>query len=282
MNHHRILWILVFALAPIARADEFVDGFLAPSQTVEVASGETGVLTDVCVREGDAVRLGQPIAKLEDDVLRAQVQIAEKAVTASGRLDSARAEFALRKRRLEKLEELYRGGNARKEEVNRAIADRDIALARVLTTEEEMEIKRLEFEKTQYQLERRTVLAPLEGVVLKLHKRAGEYLGPADPKVMTLVRLNPLRAVFAVPEVDARRLVVGQPLELRLRNTSETIPGSVALVAPVIDGRSGTIRVELEVPNPEGRLFSGEACQLLLDGVAEFLQHSQSTIPSGR
>ena len=256
--------IVLSCLGKSISAAEPVDGFLTPFETVEVATGETGVIQDVLVRAGDSVLKGDILVRLQDDIHCSQLVIAETAMNSTGRLEGAQAELRMRQDRLEKLQELHLRGSARPEEITRSQADLEVAAARVHTIEEEMEIKRLEHDRAQIQWARRAVRAPLDAVVLKLHKKSGEFAAPGDPKLITLVQLDPLLGVFAVPSGHARRMRVSQRVQIRLTKTDEFAEATVERIAPVIDVKSGTVRVELRVGNSEGRLYSGEQCELLI------------------
>ncbi len=261
------LFLLVFALFlghPSTLNAEPVDGFLIPFETVEVATGETGIIEEVLVREGDVVKKGQPLVRLQDDIQHSLMAIAEAAMNSTGRRAGAQAELRMRQGRLDKLQELLVRGSARHEEVNRAQADLEIAAARVRTIEEELDIKRLEREQARLKWERRTIRSPLNGVVLKIQRKSGEFVGPRDSRLLTVVQLDPLLGVFAVPSESARRIRVGQQVRIRLTKSSKVTAATVERVAPVIDGKSGTVRVELQVTNTQGHLYSGEPCELLL------------------
>lgn len=75
----------------------------------------------VHVKEGDAVTQDQALADLNQDVMRASLEIARIQRDATSALKSAAAELRLRSDRLEKLRELRLSNNASVEEVSRAV-----------------------------------------------------------------------------------------------------------------------------------------------------------------
>jgi multidrug efflux pump subunit AcrA (membrane-fusion protein) len=134
--------------------------------------------------------------------------------------------------------------------------------------EEELVVKRLDYERAKIQWERRTVRAPASGVVLRLHKDVGEFIGPSDPQLLTIVQLNPLLAVFAVPSRAARLLRAEQDVVVCFPEAGGgNFKGTVHFVSPVVDGKSGTMRVEVLLDNADGKLYSGDPCSLLIDGL---------------
>ncbi len=262
-------WVIAVVLVYQASvAANEVDGFTEPNRKVNVAAVETGTISAIHVREGDVVEKGQILVQLDDAVYRALLAIAEEGMHSRGQLKSAEAELSMRRQRLEKLEALRMQGHARQEEVERAQADMEIAEARVLSANELLEIKRLEYNKVQIQLSRRAIRAPLDGVVSRLHKDEGEFVAPNDPYVMELVELDPLLGTFSVPSHLAVRLENGQQLSVFLEDVQQWVEGEIESIAPVTDAESGTIRLRVRIANGNGKFRSGERCTLQLQSPA--------------
>lgn len=255
--------ILVPAFAGQTKG-ESVQGLTEPYRTVEVAAAETGVIEELCVREAETVERGQRLAKLDSELLVALLAIAEQAAESKGILNSAIAELALQQERLNSYEAVFAKGHARQEEVVRARADVAVAEARLLAAREDLEKRRLEHEKVKLQIERRTIRAPMDGVVSEIHKEQGEFLATNAPSVLTLVQLNPLHAVFSLTSEQARLLRPGQEVVIGLPAPQTTAKGKVDVIAPITNPESGTVLVEIHVENPGGQYRSGERCYLEL------------------
>ncbi len=258
-----------------------IDGFTTPYRSIDVATAETGTLASIEVREGDRVEQGQVVARLDSLLHAALLATAEKNMQLHGRIASARAERQLRQERHRKLIALLERGSARPEEVNRAKADLDIAQGQLLDIQEQLQIRKLDYEQAKIQLERRAVRSPMAGVVTRLFKETGEFAGPNDPRLMTIVQLDPLLAVFSVPSDKGRRLHAEQEVVVRLLEPRATVHGKVEFVDPVVDGKSGTMRVKVRLSNPGGHFLSGEPCSLLLPDTPE-LQGDSATPGANR
>jgi len=258
---------LTFLGISLAQGNEF-DGFTEPYRQVNVASVETGTIKSIEVREGTPVEKGQVIARLDDDLYLAVLAIADESMRAQSALKAAQVELALRRDRWEKLDALRAQGHARQEEVDRAAADVQMADARVLSAEELMEVKRLEYEKAKIQLARRSILAPLSGIVSVLRKDEGEFVAPNDPYVLEIVALDPLLATFSLPSLDAARLHPDDVVTVYVDGADQLVKGQVETIAPVTDAESGTTRVKVRIANPAGQYRSGERCTLQLEGVS--------------
>jgi len=272
--------VLLTVLIQTSVAMEPIDGFVTPFRTIHVATAETGIVREIAVREGDVVEPGQILARLDDEVHLSLLAIAEKSMQSDGRLRAAATEHRMREERLRKLKALMGRGSARPEEVERAAADAEIAAARLRAVEEDLAVKRLEHERARILWARRSVHAPTLAVVLQIHKELGEFIGPSDPHLMTIVQLDPLLAVFAVPSRRARRLRTGHPVEVRLPESDALLKGIVDSVSPVVDGKSGTMRVEVRLANPQRRLLSGEPCLLLLNNLPDDSHESGLITPT--
>src|SRR5204863_6019775 len=125
---------------------------------------------------------------------KSQVAIAEHEAKAMGRIKVAQAERELRQRRLGKLTALELQGKSHSEELDRAKADLAVAEAQLETALDDQKLYELQLERAKIQLKKRSIFAPASGVIIDLHKRAGEYLSPTSPQLLQLARLDPLRA----------------------------------------------------------------------------------------
>lgn len=237
-----------------------IQSFTEPYRTINLAAAESGIVIGLNVEEGDPVEKDQALADLNQDVLKAGVEIARSHRDAVSGLKSAESELKLRSERLRKLRELRQNENASEEEVNRAQLEFEVAEARVLQVREQLEIKRLEYERIRLQLALRTVRSPIDGVVTELYRDIGEFVSPADPVVMTIVQLNPLRATFPVPIADVKSLRKGLTISVKVEGVAKPVKAQVELVSPVINADSQTVRVKVELPNPGYRIRSGAKC----------------------
>jgi Cu(I)/Ag(I) efflux system membrane fusion protein len=130
-----------------------------------------------------------------------------------------------------------------------------------------------------------TVTAPLAGVLQELNVREGMTLMAGD----TLATINGLRSVWldvAVPEAEAQGLRPGQLVEARLPAfPGDVLQGSIDAILPQANLDSRTLRVRVELANPDGRLRPGLTAQVRLTRSTEqdvLLVPSEAVIRSGR
>ena len=130
-----------------------------------------------------------------------------------------------------------------------------------------------------------TLTSPIAGVLQELNVRAGMTVATGD----TLARVNGLSSVWlavAVPESDAGSITVGQAVEARLPAFPGTIlNGRVSAMLPETNPDSRTLRVRVELPNPDGRLRPGLTAQVHLNRSTEqsvLWVPSEAVIRTGR
>ena len=241
-----------------------LEGFTEPYRTIKVAADETGTIEEVFVRDGHTVEAGQPLARLNCSVHKTLLAIAEQSMQAEGRLDAARADLQMRRERLEKLEPLRIQGHARQEEVDRAAAEVTVAEANLRTAQEDLVTRRLEYEKTKTQIARRTVRAPITGVITEMHKDVGEFVAPNSPDLLMLVQLDQLLANFTLTSAQAAKLQLDQEIKIRFSGVLRTT-GVVEFISPVTNAESGLVLVKLRIENAKNRFRSGERCKMRLE-----------------
>ena len=263
--HQTFLTAIALASTTLSRAFAGdIESFTEPYRSIDVAAVESGILIGVHVKEGQKVDKDQPLAELNQDVLKLSVEIARTNSEATSAIRAAEAELKLQTDRLARLQQLRAKDNATEDEVNRAILDREVAEARLLAAQENIAVKRLEHDRIRLQLGQRTVRSPLNGFVTQLLRDVGESISPADPVVMTVVQLDPLLVTFPVPVSMASPLKSGQPLKVKIAGRNEPIEGTVELISPIINAESQTVRVKVAVANPEYKFKSGSKCVLVL------------------
>ncbi|MDH3718983.1 MAG: efflux RND transporter periplasmic adaptor subunit [Planctomycetota bacterium] len=261
-----VLPIVLLSVSRIqAELPSGIEGFTAPYRVLQIGAPEAGIVEKVLVKEGDPVGKGDVLAKLDCDVHMALLAIARKSMELEGRLKSAEAELELRTRRLELIKRLHSGGHARPEELQRAVADHDIAAGNALSAQEQLVVKQLEYDKIMAQIERRSIRAPIDGVVTTLVKQEGEFAAPNDPQLLVLVQLDPLLGEFAVPWSDASKLTIGESVSVVFEESDHKVSGSVEFISPLTDAESGTVPVKVRLDNPDGALRSGDRCRLQLN-----------------
>ncbi len=243
-----------------------IEGFTEPYRNIDVAAADSGIISEMKVKEGEKVTKGQLLSELNNDVLKASLDIAERSRKSEGKLKSAKAEMRLKQERLTKLNILLQRQHASQEEVDRTAVEKEVAEAQLLNVEEELLIRSLEYDRIQVQIELRMVRSPLDGVVTKVSKDVGEFVSPADPVVVSIVQLDPLKAVFSVPGSAIDQIEQDGKISVLLGEGRGLVTGTVEFISPVTNAESGTTQIKVLLPNPNGEIRSGERCFITLKG----------------
>jgi membrane fusion protein (multidrug efflux system) len=202
---------------------------LEAEQAVPVHSQSPQVrrVTQLLVEEGQRVSRGQLLAKLQDDEQRSGI------ARVQGQLGKARADFARQERLFEQKlisEQVFN-------EAKHALDQLEIELADVRQAWQYTEVR-----------------APIAGTVTVRSVKPGDSV-TMDQVLFEIVDFDTLVARVFVPERELGRVRAGQ--EVRLVSQSmpgATFPGTVDRVAPVVDPKSGTVKVTVRVPYREGLL----------------------------
>ena len=255
--------LLLIALVGANRIDpKRSEGFTEPYQTIDVAAAETGIVQDVRVELGQAVKKGEVLGTLDDDVLKASLEIAQLKANSTAAIEAATAELELKQQRLNALTEINRTGGGSRDEFSRAKADAELARAKLKLAEEMLAADRLEVKKIEVQLQRRVIRSPIEGVVTDIPRDPGEFVSLTEPKLFTVVRLDRLRAKFYVPAEQSVRFSKAQRVKLAGQADEKPLTGDVEFVSPVTHAESGLVRVDVILDNRDGRLRSGQRLTL--------------------
>ena len=230
-----LVLLVVVGTGPAAAAELPALGCtLEPSRRVSVSSPVAGVIAELELDRGARVAEGSPLFRLHDGVERAAVDLAE-----------IKAEFAARK--LERNSDLL---------AENLLSDHERDEIQTEKTVAEMELR-----AAREQLALRTVVSPINGVVVDKLASAGEYVA-VDP-VLELAQLDPLFVEILMPASQFGSLRLGQRLRVQ---PGEPIGGEheapVVVIDPVIDAASGTFRVRLELANPRAAVPAGVSCSV--------------------
>ncbi|MGE4440554.1 MAG: efflux RND transporter periplasmic adaptor subunit [Desulfomicrobium sp.] len=206
-----------------------------PGQTqalhdVRLAAQRSGVVEWAGVTEGDVVRAGQPIARIDLAALGAA-------------LDRARANLSLAEDQARRRRDLHARGVLAKEELDQA--------------RNELTSARTRLREAEVDYDHGTVISTLDGVVNALHVDPGEFVGEGDP-VADIVDAATMRVNFDVPEGDVRFLAQGQVVTVHVDAYPERRwTGKVDFVAWKADPATRTFQVRVVVDNADGHIRPG-------------------------
>lgn len=238
-------------------------GTLESSARFTVAAKVGGLVQSVLVDLGDRVEQGQVIARIDDaELVQAVAQAEADLAVRRAELARARSDLSLAERDFERGEQLRERGIAAESQLDEisarlgsAQASLQLAEAQVARAESALVLRRIELGYA------RVTAAWSEnaayGSVAERYQDPGNTV-EANAPIVSVVSLDPLKAVVTVTERDYAGLRIGQRAEL----TTDGAPGrafeaTILRIAPVFSETSRQARIELSVPNPDGLLRPG-------------------------
>ncbi len=224
-------------------------GYVVAQRKAAVASKATGRLVYLGVVEGDRVRAGQVIARIEDSDVKAQLAQAQ-ANLQLGNADLRDATRALERQRI------LRDSNLVSAEAYDAAEARH---ARVVAT---IAMAQAGVDAAQVALENTVIRAPFAGTVLSKNADVGEVVAPlagsalSKAAVVTLADLTSLQVEVDVSESNIEQVVAGQPCEIVLDAYPDVrYPGTVAKVVPTADRAKATVQVKVAFTRYDSRVL---------------------------
>lgn len=286
---HRAGITIIFSLLTVALitggndvllADDLfvLEGFSKPNRVAKVAAMTSGIIEELTVEEGQVVRKGDCLAKLDSVVHKKSLAVALAGKNAIGELAAARSELESSKSRIEIIRDLASRDHASPEEKMRAEMEYQLATAHYRTALEKKEIRDAEYAKLLAESKNYCVRAPFDGVVVTFHKERGEFVGPAEPGVCTVAELSTLSVEFFVPRIYRSSLKKNAQTPVRFVESKRIVEGVIYYISPYPAGDTNTYTVKIRVNNADGSLNAGEPCQLDVDGAFDY----EPDVPQGR
>ena len=196
-------------------------GEIKPKKFVNVAADVSGRITDLYVKEGDTVRRGQMLARIDATRLEAGKEQSLAAVQAA-RADLARAEADVDNARLgyERAIKMRNEKLISDQQFEQADADLKMKTAAVDAQKRRIRQQEAMLASTSDDVRKTVVVAPMDGVVTSLQKEQGESVIGAQSfsptVIMTVGDISAFEVEIMVDETDIRYVTLGQPAAVRV------------------------------------------------------------------
>jgi len=212
-----------------------------------VSPDESGRVTKLDVREGDAVEVGAPLYSVDDELQQAD-------------LNQNKATLANAQQTYDRAASLRRTGAGTQANLDSAVSALRVAEARVNTS--------------QTRLSRRRGFAPVAGTIQRIYFREGE-MTPAQRPVLSIMPPGNMKIRFFVPEPDLPKLKIGQDVRITCDNCAPDLVAKIYFIAtqaeytpPVIyslEERNKLVFLIQARPNRPDRLRVGQPVTVQID-----------------
>ncbi len=219
-------------------------GQLTAKADATIAAQVDGQITEIRVRESEAVEAGQVLLVIDPE--RRQLEV----TNARAQLAKARAELAVATRNYERTKSLSKGNAASEARLDEDRTREALGQSAESGAEAQLGL-------ALRALSDATVRAPFSGLIARRYVSVGEYLS-AGTSLFDLVALDPIEVEFTLAEIDSAKVALGHPVEISVAPyPDETFTANVSMISPTIDPRTRTLRVKAELLNPQGRIRPG-------------------------
>ncbi len=152
----------------------------------------------------------------------------------------------------------------------KAKAEVDKAAVDVKTARARLDVHKADVRRVEALVGYSRIWAPFDGIVTRRNVDTGHFVRPptadAARPLFVVARNDRVRVVVAVPETDAPLVKEGNKVHIRLPSAKGgAVDGTVARTAWALDTGSRTLRVEVDLPNPGGRLRPGTYVTAAID-----------------
>ena len=231
--------------------------------TVGLRARVTGFLQERLFNEGDVVEAGQPLFIIEKVNFEAKVREAEANVS------RAEAQSVNAKSQYERTKTLFKTKDVSEARLDETKAAYDTATATISQMKAKLDLAKKDLEYT-------VIKAPMSGKIGESKFSVGELIGPDSGILATIVKINPIDAVFSVSENEmlslSKQVRDGTNMDdVKVRfymsdGLQYPEAGHLSFVDNRLDEAMNTLKVKASFPNPNGQLISGQYGRIVLTG----------------
>jgi membrane fusion protein (multidrug efflux system) len=245
---------------PIAQTRAFV-GRVEATDRVEIRARVKGYLDAVLFKEGDIVKKGDPLYRIEKGLFQADV------VNAQGALERTKAAKTLTAIQLQRAQDLL------EKNAGTAVA-RDQALAADQQAEGAIMADQASLDTANINLGYTDIVSPITGKISRTNITVGNVVGPDSGVLTTIVSQDPMYVTFPVSQ---RELLQAQlrnspadlaKIKIKIRfadGSTYKQEGTVNFLDVSVDRATDTVLARATMPNPDGQLIDGQLVSVAVE-----------------
>jgi membrane fusion protein, multidrug efflux system len=248
------------ARKPIAKSLDFV-GRVEAVNRVQIVARVKGFLEEMLFKEGDFVKDGDPLYRIEQGLFQAAVE------QARGALERSKGAKALTEIQLDRAEQLVKSQSGTVVARDQAKAADEQANGSILSDEANLRTAEINLGYTD-------IRSPIAGKIGRTSITKGNVVGPETGQLTLIVSQDPMYVTFPVSQRDfLKAQKSGQPVDIkdikvRIRfadgSTYDQV-GSVNFIDVTVDKATDTVIARATMPNPKGALTDGQLVRVLIE-----------------
>ncbi|MHB8079672.1 MAG: efflux RND transporter periplasmic adaptor subunit [Candidatus Krumholzibacteriia bacterium] len=233
-------------------------GTVEPIESVAVRPQVGGVITGVAFTEGDDVRAGQTLFRIDPRPLQAELAAAQ------AQLARDEAQAANADAQTARYEKLVAKDYVTREQADAVRTQADVFRAAV-------QADRAAVDQAKLNLAYATVSSPVAGRTGSILVKKGNVVAPNGSPLVVVNQLRPIRVTFAVPGDQlplVQQYAAGGALPVRVRPSRDgagaELTGRLVFVDNAVDAATGTVTLKAEFPNADATLWPGQFVDVAL------------------
>jgi RND family efflux transporter MFP subunit len=259
-------------------------GYVTARREATVSTQITGTLTQVLIEEGDHVKVGQVLARLDDTAQRAGLAQAQAQLQAAqAMLVQYQAQLEQARRDLVRNQDLVVRQLVSQQALETARTQVETLTAQVESQRRQVELAHAGVDGAQVQLGYTVVRAPFTGVIVAKAAQPGEIVSPISAGggftrtgVGTIVDMDSLEIEVDVNEAYINRVAPGQAAQAVLDAYPDwTIPAHVIAIIPTADRNKATVKVRIGIDQKDPRILPDMGVRV------SFLEESRASAAHG-
>ena len=222
---------VTFTLKPTTITDRInLPGYIEPWTRLKLMSKLNGTITQVLAGEGDRVKKGDIIARIEDDDFRIAVERAEATYNLT------KAEYAR----------------------DKSIYDKGVIPTAALDTNRtNMQKAKADYENAKLQLSRTEVISPMNGIIRSMEAKVGLQLSVGD-SIAEILEIDRMKGIIGIPESDVTAVRQLEDVDLTIQALDDRIiTGTKHFLSPSPETTARLYNLELEINNSGGEVLDG-------------------------
>jgi membrane fusion protein, multidrug efflux system len=253
--------VVIAEKQPISKTLDFV-GRVEAINRVDVRARVKGYLEAILFKEGDLVKEGDPLYRIEKGLFQAAVEQAQ------GALQTSKAQYELAVKNRQRQEELFAKNVSAGKALDEAVASEGEAKGAIMTNEANLQTAQINLGYTD-------IVAAITGKVGRTSVTRGNVVGPDSGVLTTIVSQDPMYVTFPVSQreflraAQSERATDVKSIKVRIRFSDGSIydqVGEINFVDVTVDRTTDTVIARATIPNPKGILIDGQLVRVNLVG----------------
>lgn len=200
-----------------------------------ISPNYAGILESLNIKRGQLVKAGDPLFILEQQPESSDYKSAQASVTeAQAQIDETKANLTLAEITFKRQSGLFRAEATAKQDLDQASANLIQTQATLLANQEALQVALANLEKARWTVGKKTVFAPVSGLVFDTFFYPGELVQTGQP-VLVLLAKNMIYAVFYMPETQLGAIHVNQSIQIKCDGCDQPIAAKITYISPQVE-----------------------------------------------